>query len=117
MTEEKLGNHPSERTIILVELAIIVSPDSQIGCCAVLVSRVRFDARTDSRTSELGRQEAIPPRETDRVGKNCSRNCVSGTQPGPRHWLLGFFSLQADLEVLEQTRNGTEELRRTCSSR
>ena len=32
----------------------------------------------DLRTGELGRHEAVPPREANRVGKNRSRNRVSG---------------------------------------
>ena len=55
MTEEKLGQHPSERTVILVELTVVVSPDSQVGRCVVLTSDARFDTRMDTRTGKLGR--------------------------------------------------------------
>jgi hypothetical protein len=79
MTEEELRQYPSERTIILVELAIIVPPDGQVICCAVVISKLNSYSMMKPRTSELCRQEAIPPSETDRVGKNRSRNCVSGT--------------------------------------
>lgn len=39
MTEEKFTQHPSERTVVLVELAIIVSPDGQVNCCTVVPSK------------------------------------------------------------------------------
>ena len=39
VTEEKFRQHPSERTIVLVELAIVISPDSQIECCTVVPSK------------------------------------------------------------------------------
>ena len=93
VTEEKRRQHSSVRTIIFIELAIVVSPDGQVERCAVLMSKVRRDRRADTRTGELCRQETISPREADRIGKNRSRNCEPWTQPGPRHRFLGFLSL------------------------
>jgi len=78
VTEEELTQHPSKRTVVLVELAIIVSPDGQVGCCTVMSSKARSYTPIDLRTGELGRHKAIPPRETDCIGKNRSRNRVSG---------------------------------------
>ena len=78
MAEEKLRHHPSERTIVLVKLAVVVSPDSQVECCMVQ-SKVRLHAKAGQRTGEFGRQEAISPCETDRIGENRPRDCVSGT--------------------------------------
>ena len=78
MTEEKFTQHPSKRTVVLVELAIIVSPDGQVSCCTVVPSKAGSYTETDRRTGKLGRHEAVPPRERDRVGKNCPRDRVSG---------------------------------------
>ena len=97
IAEEKLTQHPSKRTVVLVGLAIVISPDSQVGCYIVVLSRASSDTYTDLRTGELCRHEAIPPRETNSIGENRPRNRVPGAQPGPRHRDLGFLSLEANL--------------------
>ena len=113
MAEEKLTQHPSKRTVVLVGLAIVVSPDSHVGCYIVVSSKARSDTWTGPRTGELCCHEAIPPRETDRIGKNRPRNRVSRAHPGPRHGDLGFLGLQANLQALEPTRGGSKVVNRT----